>query len=215
AARCSWVSRSRWTSSSRWSSASARPRRKIERNRCAMIRWSRIASPLGAFDQQADRRRQPLPAAQLALELFAAVAGQRVELGVASQIGLLPFSPNPALLLEPVQRGIQRALADRERVAREELNALGDAPSVERSPGDGFQDQQIERALQEIGRLRHPTPRLSTIIPRLSTIANARAFRRSDAGRGMWQADTAARSRGSIVLSMALRPCSAINSCRP
>src|SRR5438093_13157418 len=128
-----------------------------------------MARLLCAFDQQLHSRRQPLPAFQLAFELFPPLAGQRVELCIASEIGRLPFGADPALMLETMQRGIQRALSDRQRVAREELDALGDAPAVQRRAGDGLPDEQIQGALEQIRRFRQLTPRLSTIIPRLST----------------------------------------------
>src|SRR5262252_6540899 len=134
------------------------------------MRCSRMTPPLGTFDQELHRRRQPLPRAQLAFELPAPFARERVEFGVAAEIRRLPLGFDPALMLEAMERGIERPLSDRERVVREELDSLRDAPPVERLPGNRLEDQQIQRALQQVGRLRHSTPRLSTTIPRTSTI---------------------------------------------
>src|SRR5262245_50150053 len=117
------------------------------------MRGNRMAS-LRALDQEVHGRREALPGFQLALELPSPLARQRVELRVAPEIGRLPLGANPALLLEAMERGIERALADRQRVAGEQLNALGDPPAVQRLARDGFQDEQIQRALEQIGGFR-------------------------------------------------------------
>src|SRR4029077_20624000 len=115
---------------------------------------------LRALDQQLHGRREALPGFQLALQLLPPLARDRVELRVAPQVRRLPFRANPSLLLEAMERRIERALADRQRVVRQQLNALGEAPAVNRLARDGLEDQQIKRALEEIRRLRHATPRL-------------------------------------------------------
>jgi hypothetical protein len=43
------------------------------------------------------------------------------------------------------------ALPDLERVARELLDALADAPAVQRCDREGLQDQKVECALKNIG----------------------------------------------------------------
>jgi hypothetical protein len=135
-----------------------------------MIRARRTEPRLRAFDQQANGRRQPIPAFELAFELFPAIAGQRIELGGAAEIGFPPLGPNPCLLLEAVQRGVERPLPDGQDVAGQQPNAFRNSPPVQRLAGDGFENQQIQRALEQVRRLRQVTPRLSTIIPRLSTM---------------------------------------------
>src|SRR5207248_219948 len=93
------------------------------------------------------------------------------------EIGILPFGGNPALLFEPVQGGVERTLANGEDVAGEELDAFRDSPSVSGRSGDGFQYEQVQGPLEQIGRLGHAIPRSSTIIPRLSTVRNVNATR--------------------------------------
>jgi hypothetical protein len=89
-----------------------------------MIRARRTEPRLRAFDQQANGRRQPIPAFELAFELFPAVARQRIELGGAAEIGLLPLGANPSLLLESMQRGVERPLPDGQDLAGQQPNAF-------------------------------------------------------------------------------------------
>src|SRR5262245_48650764 len=61
-----------------------------------------------------DCRREPIPVCGFLLEMPATRAGQRVELGPPIVLGRFPFRGNPALVLELVERRIERALADLE-----------------------------------------------------------------------------------------------------
>jgi hypothetical protein len=54
-----------------------------------------------------------------------------------------------------VQRRIERALADPQLLARHLANALRNRPAVQRFERDDAQDQEVECALDEIGRLAH------------------------------------------------------------
>src|SRR5262245_25734692 len=120
AATCSRVSCSKCKSSSRRRSASALDRRKSARRRWAAMRWMRMTPPLRALDQELHGRRQAVPRPQLALELAAPLAGERVELRVAPEIRRLPFGLEPALVLEAMEGGIERALPDRKGVVGQE-----------------------------------------------------------------------------------------------
>ena len=60
------------------------------------------------------------------------------------------FRFQPSLLLEAMQRRVQRALADLENFAADLLNAFGDGPAVCGLERDGLEDQQVERALNEV-----------------------------------------------------------------
>jgi hypothetical protein len=53
-------------------------------------------------------------------------------------------------VLEAVQRRIERSLLDREHVAGELQDALRDAPSVKRLARERLEDQQVERALEQV-----------------------------------------------------------------
>src|SRR4051812_42586347 len=54
---------------------------------------------------------------------------------------------------------IERALVDLQDVSRNLLDALGDGPAVQGIVLQRAQDQQIERAGQQIGRSRHGVDR--------------------------------------------------------
>ena len=65
--------------------------------------------------------------------------------------GRLPFALDVALFLEAVEGGLERALSDFQRVARELLDALADAPAMHRGEREGFQDEEVEGSLEDIG----------------------------------------------------------------
>src|SRR5262249_38292947 len=62
----------------------------------------------------------------------------------------LPLRRDPLLALEPVQGGVERPGVDLQDVARARLDGLGDAVAVLRPPAEGFEDQEIERALEQL-----------------------------------------------------------------
>src|SRR5262249_23446413 len=74
---------------------------------------------------------------------------------------------DPALPLQPVEGRVERPLVDLEHVLGELLNALGDPPAVHRRRTEGFQDQDIEGPLQQIGSGHRISFRSSTgVLPR-------------------------------------------------
>ena len=103
----------------------------------------------------AEARRQALPLRDLDVELFAAGFRQRVEARAAVVLGRSPVGHDPALVLEPVQRRIERALPHLEQIVRDLLNPLRDRPSVHRFQGDGPHYQKVESALQDVGLIAH------------------------------------------------------------
>ena len=58
-------------------------------------------------------------------------------------------------MLEPVERGIEGALLNLQSVAGDLLDAEEHAIAVERAERDGFQDQEVECALQQFGGIAH------------------------------------------------------------
>ena len=102
--------------------------------------------------------------------------GERVELCHAAGFRGPPFGRDPALLLEAVQRRVKRALLDLKSLPGDLLDALCDRPTVLGFERDGLQNQQIERSLNEIGRLCH-IPSLSTTVDDLGVTWLARAWR--------------------------------------
>src|SRR5262245_16711048 len=119
-------------------------------------RWRSLIRVLsGLLQQQAHGRRQALPTVEFALQLLPALARQPVELRAASMRCLFPFRRDPALLLEPMQRWIERALLHRQHVVRELQHSLGDAPAMQRLTRERLQNEEVERALEKVGGFRH------------------------------------------------------------
>ena len=111
---------------------------------------------------------------------FRPAARQRVELRLAAGIVMTGLRLQPALLLEAMERRVERALRDLQHLAAHLLDALGDRPAVLGLERDGLENQQIERALNSRTVCSRGSyadmPKSSTMIPRLSTI-RVRRFR--------------------------------------
>src|SRR5579864_1201257 len=67
----------------------------------------------------------------------------------------LPLRSNPASMFELVQGGIEGTIADAQDVAGNLFQALADRPAVHRPQGEDFQEQHVERPLNQVGRLAH------------------------------------------------------------
>src|SRR4051794_32181486 len=125
-----------------------------------------------------DRAGEAQPGVHLRRELAAARAREAVHLRAAVVAGRLPLGAQPALLLELVERRIQRAVAHGERVARYLPQAEADRVAVQRLERDDLHDQQVQRALDQIGRLAHPVPSVTEwSIPPLRSVIKGRVLR--------------------------------------
>ena len=71
-----------------------------------------------------------------AVELLAAGPGQRVEARAPIVLGRAPVGGDPALMLEAVERRIERALLDAQQIVGNLLDTLGNRPAVHRLEGD-------------------------------------------------------------------------------
>src|SRR5439155_11625636 len=91
----------------------------------------------------------------LLLEPPAARRRQSVESSAPVSLGHAPIGGDPALALQSLERRIERTLVDLQNVLRQLLDPLRDRPPVQLLGGDGAHDQQVERALNEIGRPGH------------------------------------------------------------
>src|SRR5688572_6722022 len=80
---------------------------------------------------------------------------ERVELRFASRLGCPPLRCNPSLLLQSMKGGIERALRNLQVFVRYLLNPFRDGPAMLRFEREDLQNQQIERALDEVGRFAH------------------------------------------------------------
>src|SRR5690606_31860740 len=107
-----------------------------------------------------DGLRQPIPVRTLAGEPLSASARQRVELGPPVVLRGAPFGRNPAVVLELVQRGIERSVAYLQHLVGDLPQALANCPAMERFEGEDLQQQQVEGALDQIWRSAHVFTRL-------------------------------------------------------
>ena len=53
-------------------------------------------------------------------------------------------------MFQAVERRVKRTLVHRQHVFRHLLDAFGDRPAVQRTEGQRLENQQVERALEEI-----------------------------------------------------------------
>jgi hypothetical protein len=109
----------------------------------------------GFRDDEVDGLRKALPVGSLSFELFAAAAGEAVELGLAASFAFGPFGGNPAVLLQAVEGWIERALLYLQNLFRYLLYPFGDGPSMLRLVGEGAENEKVESALNKIVRLAH------------------------------------------------------------
>ena len=116
------------------------------------VSWRQNAMRLTlGFQDSCDRRRPTRPVRGLGVELSPSRAREAVVLR-ASRVGrLTPLGVEPSSALETVQRGEQRAGVDLEHAARDLLDAAGDAEPVHRLQAQRFEDEHVERALNDVG----------------------------------------------------------------
>ncbi len=98
------------------------------------------------------------------VELLPAGAGQCVDARALPGVGQFPLSFHEALPLEAVQRRIQRAGVDLQPLAGVETDGLADAVAVPRSGLQRLEDEEVERALQQLDvvLMAEPCHRVST-----------------------------------------------------
>jgi hypothetical protein len=101
----------------------------------------------------ADGCGHALPFAGFHCQLPPSGCGQLVILGPAAQFRDGPLGFAPPLVLEAMQRRIKRALVDLQDILRDLLNALRDRPAMQRGRLQRPEDEQIERAGQEVGNI--------------------------------------------------------------
>ena len=95
-------------------------------------------------------RRKRLPGLGFLIETLTARAGNRVDPRPPVVLGGGHLGSDVAAHLEPVQRGIQRALARLQPILRYLLQPAGDAPAVVGAELEDAQDHKVEGALQEL-----------------------------------------------------------------
>src|ERR1700674_4400481 len=98
---------------------------------------------------------EAIPIVCFTLEVAAPQPRERIKFGAAIVLAGSPLCLNPAFLLELVQGGIERAVADLENVAGDLLEADADGEAVERLESENFEEKKIESALDEVGGFGH------------------------------------------------------------
>src|SRR5258708_2455674 len=99
----------------------------------------------------ADHASEPLPVRDIRGKLFAPAPGDRIKLRFAIVIRRAPFGGDPAALLQSDQRGVNRALIQKDGVAADLLDAASNAVAVLRTKASqGLQYHQVQSALEKI-----------------------------------------------------------------
>src|SRR5262245_13056243 len=92
--------------------------------------------------RQLHRDHEPIPALRLLLQPATAGCGEAVVLGSAVVVRSAPFGLEQTLVLEPIQRGVERALLDRQRLVRDLLNAQQHAVAVQLAERNRLEDEK-------------------------------------------------------------------------
>ena len=100
---------------------------------------------------------------------------QPVVLRAPAELRHRPFGLDPALVLEAVQGRVERALVDLQHVLGDLLDAFGDRPAVQGILLQRAQDEQVERAGQQIWD-GGSWCRLSTLPAMVSTVNTKNAI---------------------------------------
>src|SRR5687767_11467134 len=110
-----------------------------------------VISILGEPEHQVHSFGHPCPLGPFGVQVAAAGGGEGVEAGPAVVVGEAPLGAEQALPLEPVERGVERALVHGEDLERAGLDPLGDAPAVHGTQAEGLEHQHVEGALEQAG----------------------------------------------------------------
>src|SRR5436190_2820676 len=110
-----------------------------------------MGSSSAGGERAGDRARELFPALSLGAQLRASERREGVVLGLASGLGRAPLLGEPAFALEAMKRGVESALLDDEDVGGGLADPAADRVAVAWSPGDSFEDEEVERAGVEVG----------------------------------------------------------------
>lgn len=93
---------------------------------------------------------EALPLGGFVVEVLSAFGGEAVEAGFAIVFGDAVFALDEPGFEEALEGGVERAVAYLEDVVGALLNGVGDGVAVGAAQDEGLQDEQVERALEEI-----------------------------------------------------------------
>src|SRR5262249_39429058 len=95
------------------------------------------------------RSGQPLPFAGLFQELLASLSGQRIEAGLTVILTNVPLGADPLLVFKALESKIERTMINEKDLFRLTLYGARYALPVTRAEHEGFENEQVERSLQE------------------------------------------------------------------
>ena len=107
--------------------------------------------PAGRRQRRGHGRRIAEPVVGLHAQPSASPGRKGIELGLAVVVGRPPRRGHPAPGLEPMQRRVERPLADRQDVLGGLLDPPGDVVAVGAAVAERLKDQEVERAPQNVG----------------------------------------------------------------
>src|SRR5690348_14542073 len=90
------------------------------------------------------------PPRRFGVELGASARREAVEAGAAPGLGVAPSGGDPTAPEEALERGVDGTLLDGKDAAGQTLDAFGDTPAVHGSKAECLEDQQLERAGEEL-----------------------------------------------------------------
>src|SRR5437588_6681345 len=102
------------------------------------------------IQDQAHGAGERLPLGVLAGKLFASQRREAIVAGALPFVGQVPRSRDPSFRLQPVERRVERAGLYLQQVLGSPLDMFGNSVTMTRSCEQRAEDQQIERALQEL-----------------------------------------------------------------
>ena len=107
-------------------------------------------------------------------QLPAAGCGESVVLGPSAELRDGPLGFDPALVLEAMERRVERALVDLQDVLGDLLDAVRDRPAVHRVGLQRPQNEQVEGAGQKVGNGAVPWCRMPTLTMMVSAVNTKR-----------------------------------------
>src|SRR5436305_4826880 len=108
-------------------------------------RWANMSHLVrGGVQGSRDRGGQTVPVGSLLAQPPASRRSQRVELRLAVVLALPPLGGDQLLVLQPVERRIERALRDFQSLARDLADAQQHSISMQRRQRHRLQNQHVE-----------------------------------------------------------------------
>src|SRR5262245_3484478 len=120
-----------WNRSSSFMEAS-KSRREVSTRKRERTRWNTSNLLRSRVQSRGNRRNQPVPASSLLAKAAASGGGQGVVFCPAVVLALSPIRGDEALVLQPVERRIQRSLRNFKRIAGNLPDTEQDAVSMQR-----------------------------------------------------------------------------------